>query len=298
MDYSFYAPVASRLKIDLLIKDECAELSRRRIRRLLDAGRIRVNGRVVRLASFVPSAGDFVEFDAESPAQKSPTDPVFDPDRVLLRRRGILVYNKPPQVSCQKSRTTELALDDAIRAAGHYVHLVHRLDKETSGVLVLSSDTHHLMEQFRLRRTTKCYLAVVNGLPSSDEFMVSNHLSRISPVDGLVRAVRSGGRQATTRFRVLARSDQFRVSLIECLPESGRSHQIRVHLADQGYGIIGDKKYLTTKARLESPHHLLHAWQLEICLMPGERPTNILAPLPDGFAKMVAKLFPKVEVLS
>jgi 23S rRNA pseudouridine1911/1915/1917 synthase len=183
----------------------------------------------------------------------------------------------------------------------HEYFLPHRIDKETSGVLLLTKDKEScadLVEQFAERSTEKRYLAITKGI-TPETFTVDAPLKRttLSEIElkMMVAPVASGGQPSLTEFRRLSVHGDF--SLVECLPHTGRQHQIRVHLESAGHPIVGDKlygmpedealrfyerKHLTpeAEARLILPRHALHAAQLRCtCPRTGKR-MEFEAPLP------------------
>ncbi len=223
----------------------------------------------------------------------------------------ILVINKPPGLSLATPRSDPQAAvlrileslpatdRDSLCPSQESLRLVHRLDVGTSGLVVLARDaeTHRqLTKEFGERRVEKTYLALVWGhlRPKEGAFDWSLGPDRR---DRRRMKVDPGGRPALTRYRAIA--DAPHVSLLELRPETGRTHQIRVHLAHAGHWIVGDDLYcgprhhaVSGKALREalSPNHLLlHAWKLK---MPGQGPALALeAPLPASFSRILATLF-------
>jgi 23S rRNA-/tRNA-specific pseudouridylate synthase len=137
----------------------------------------------------------------------------------------------------------------------------------------------------------KTYLALCYGIAKSKSFTERAYLSEIDKKSGDVKVVRSGGRTAVTHFRVLSESKELGVSLVACYPETGRSHQIRVHLQLNGLPIIGDKRYAGPSKRplppelaeLSSLHHFLHAYSLQFAPTAGDKQVVVKAPIPPRF---------------
>jgi len=225
---------------------------------------------------------------------------------ILYAEHGVIAFNKPPGLPSQA--TPDPAMPHVLSCLGAYLGslgrpvpqlvLVHRLDKETSGVILVAEGNERatwLAAQFRDRGVQKRYHAICHGLPPSDEFEVRSHLSEIDRRTGLVRTVRAGGRLAITRFRVLRRLPATGLSLIECQPLTGRSHQIRVHLAGQGFPIVGDKRYGLRQgsplppslAPLAARHHMLHAREIVFSPSPGILEVGIAAEYPPAFAELL-----------
>jgi len=164
---------------------------------------------------------------------------------------------------------------------------VHRLDKETSGCLVVAKNdiTHHgLSTQFADRTAEKVYLALVAGKLRKPNGVIEEKIGR-HPVHRqrmFASAVR--GRAAKTEYRVVRSSDQ--VSLVECRLHSGRTHQIRVHLHHLGHPVIGDKVY--SRAGKNLPRQMLHAWRLGFRHPRTQEWKNFEAGLPDDFNQAMA----------
>ncbi len=187
---------------------------------------------------------------------------------------------------------------------GEDLHLAHRLDRETSGVCVVARDAEanrHLKAAFKARETEKTYLAIVRGEPSFDETLVDAHIGddEASPIR-LKRCVHPDGQSARTRVRVVRRCGA--ISLLACVPETGRTHQIRVHLDHLGHPVLGDKVYGQPPevflrlyageplgelaAGLGHARHCLHAAALRIPHPDGGM-LAVESPLPVDFEEML-----------
>ncbi len=294
----------TRLDVYLLEAGGLA-LSRRKIRQVIDVGGVYVNKKRIRVASRAVQHGDHVrvEYSEAALKQLKGAAVAFRPDDLLLDQDGLFAVNKPPGMPSQATRDQSIMhvvpclvalMKEQGRTPAAPLVLVHRLDKETSGVLLVAANNNvatWLTEQFRERHVKKTYLAVCYNIPSWQEFTERSALSEIDKRSGDVRPVRAGGRSALTQFRVLARTHEHGVCLIECRPETGRSHQIRVHLAMNGFPIVGDKRYGTghrrelgpALAELSALHHLLHAYHLEFQPLPNAPRLKLSAPLPERF---------------
>jgi len=150
------------------------------------------------------------------------------------------------------------------------------------------------MELFKTRDVSKEYEAICYGVPSWTKHTERSYLSPIEKHTGVVRVVRSGGKTAITHFEVMAVDKKLGLSLIRCLPETGRSHQIRVHLAALGCPIVGDKVYGGAPSKLPeslqviaSRHHFLHARRLTFSPMTGSAPVTIEAPRPAAMIEFL-----------
>jgi 23S rRNA pseudouridine1911/1915/1917 synthase len=316
-------PAMSGMRLDVALVTAELGLSRRKIRAVIDAGGVYVNGRRIRIASRTVNRGDEirVEYNEQGLRTLKLARPEFAAADILYDDLDIVAVNKPPGMPAQATKDQSLmhvatclaAFDKARGASRRPYVLVHRLDKETSGVMLLATTNERatwLTDLFRDRKVGKTYWAVCHGIPAEREFSVRCHLSDIDKKTGDVRPVRSGGRLAVTAFRVLAAHAELQVSLVECRPETGRSHQIRVHLDMSGVPIVGDKRYgvkqrrrygadeggsadgplaalRTSLAELATVHHFLHAARLRLTPAPGHEPLELKAPMPDRMAKFI-----------
>jgi len=235
---------------------------------------------------------------------------------ILYDEHEVIAVNKPPGLPAQATRDPAMphvisCLEEYFRSRGQAAPplvLVHRLDKETSGVILLARGNERatwLSGQFRGREVRKCYHALCHGLPAADDFEVRSYLSEIDRKTGRVRTVRSGGQPAVTHFHVLRRAPGPGLSLIACEPHTGRSHQIRVHLAEQGFPIVGDKFYGAPPvqplpadlASLAAAHHLLHSCEITFTPAPGQSVVTVQAAYPPKFAELVRRVFPGGQIL-
>jgi len=278
-------------RVDRFLADR-TQLSRSAIQRLARDGHVRVAGRSVepaykvrtgeRLTVDVPEAEPALSLDAEHIA--------ID---VLYEDEDVLVVNKPAGLVVHpayghRSGTLVNAIVGRIKAEtgrdAARPGIVHRLDKDTSGVMIVAkTDIAHLAlsRQLQAKRFTKEYVALVYGDPGAQEAVVDAPVLR-DPDDRRRMVVRQTGREAVTRFARIATygSANARQSLLHVRPETGRTHQIRVHLAFARLPIVGDPVYGRTGDRSDLGRQWLHAWRLTVRLPhAGERAfTAPLAP--------------------
>lgn len=293
-------------RLDVFLVEAGLPLSRRKTRQVIDVGGVYVNKKRVRMASRAVRMGDSVrvEYSEEGLRKLRAPDLGLKPESILFESHQVVAINKPPGMPAQATRDQSIqhavvcleALDKTRGVRGRKYILVHRLDKDTSGVLLIADGSQRatwLTDRFRERDVDKTYLAVCFGIPAQERFVERSPLSLIDKKTGDVRAVRSGGRSAVTHFEVISTNPELGVSLIRCKPETGRSHQIRVHLQINGLPIVGDKRYTTPEVRAKGPaawpsalaelttvHHFLHAQSLRFQPAPGEAEVTISAPLP------------------
>lgn len=279
--------------------------SRRRIRRLIDAGAVYVDGKRVRVASRKLRPSTRVEIYLRRAPSTSPP-PEIGPRHVLYEDADLIAVDKPSGMAAQAT------VDDAVHdlfaqlrrflaerdGAAPYLALHHRLDRGTSGVMLFARErraNRPLAEAFAEQRVRKVYHALsasASPLPRSGAWTVKNRLSSLREVaDGPRRvvAVEAGGRPAETEFRPL---QWFPGAVwIEAVPKTGRTHQIRVHLADSGFPVLGDARYgIGAAPRIPAPRLMLHAVSVTLAHPITGEALCIESPLPDDFRDEVRVL--------
>ena len=168
--------------------------------------------------------------------------------------------------------------------------IVHRIDKDTSGLLVVAknNDSHiFLSEQIKERKANRRYAALLNGIIKEDG-TVNKPIAR-HPNDRKKMAIVMGGREAVTHYHVLKQYTQG-YTLAECVLETGRTHQIRVHMASLGHSVVGDKVYGIKKEKFNLQGQLLHARTLGFIHPRTGEYMEFSAPIPDYFEKVLNKL--------
>lgn len=168
--------------------------------------------------------------------------------------------------------------------------IVHRLDKDTSGLLIVAkNDKAHLKisEQIQNRQVKKTYLALVRGVISENEATIKMPIGR-SIKDRKKMAVTKNGKEAITHFKVLERFTGY--TYLEVRIETGRTHQIRVHMAEIGHPVVGDMVYSNGKNEFGIEGQMLHAYKLDFKHPVTEKEMNLEAPLPDYFVNVLKQL--------
>jgi 23S rRNA pseudouridine1911/1915/1917 synthase len=240
-----------------------------------------------------PAAGSAGEMPA---AQSIPLAILFENDQVVVidKPQGMVVHPG----SGNRSGTLVNALlahrgglAEAFGGREARPGIVHRLDKDTSGVIITATNPaahEHLAHQFRDRRVRKLYLAVVRGAPRGDAGRVDGGIARSRRDRKRFAPVAAGGRRAVTDWRVLRRWDGF--SLVLLAPRTGRTHQLRVHLKLLGSPVLGDPLYGGKDARFPDATLMLHAWKLRIVLPGDSAARDFRAPLPERFKALLRDL--------
>jgi 23S rRNA pseudouridine1911/1915/1917 synthase len=281
-------------RLDRLLAQRIPELSRTRIQHLIRSGMVIVNGDPVSRPGHRLAGGEQVVIAI--PEARPPTlKPEAIPLDILYEDDDLIVVNKPsgmvvhPAAGHSQGTLVHAILAHApdIRGVGGEARpgVVHRLDKETSGLILFAKhDLAHryLQRLFKEREIQKTYLAIVDGRPATATGRVEAAIGRDPKERKRMSVVRSArGREAVTLFKIVeAFADH---SLLEAKPETGRTHQIRVHLAFLGCPVVGDRVYGQRKPTLPVARQMLHAWKARLVL-PGEKePREFEAPVPLDF---------------
>jgi 23S rRNA pseudouridine1911/1915/1917 synthase len=281
----------AKIRLDRFLANKLPEYSRSRLQQLVRTGFVRLNGATTRPRHLVRS-GDKIEL-TEAPLEKIDNQPEPIPLEVLFEDKDIIVINKPPGLVVhpgaghRQHTLVNALLSHCPTLSGiggkERPGIVHRLDKETSGCLVVAkNDWAHreLSRQFAERRVEKIYLALVAGKLRKEAGVIEEKIGR-HPVHRQRMSVASArGRPAKTDYRIVCSGDQ--ASLVECRLYSGRTHQIRVHLHHLGHPVLGDKVYAAHLAK-NFPRHMLHAWKLGFRHPCSGESKSFEAPLPDDF---------------
>src|SRR6266566_289086 len=281
----------ANVRLDRFLAKQLPEYSRSRLQQLIRAGFVLLNGATTRPRQLVRS-GDKVEL-TEPPLEKIESQPEPIPLEILFEDNDLIVINKPaglvvhPGAGHRQHTLVNALLNHCTTLSGiggkERPGIVHRLDKETSGCLVVAkNDMAHreLSKQFATRTVEKIYLALVAGKLRKPTGVIEENIGR-HPVQRKRMSVSSKrGRAAKTEYRVIRSSAQ--ASLVECRLHSGRTHQIRVHLHHLGHAVLGDKVYAPRFAK-NFPRQMLHAWKLGFRHPRTGEWKTFEAPLPDDF---------------
>ena len=297
-----FAIEAGEARLDaFLAAQEELGLSRSYVKKLIEDGHVSVTGKVAAKAGQIVRAGDEIRVGVPDPepvslaAEAIPLDVVYeDEDLVVVNKpRGLVVH---PAVGHWSGTLVNALLDhvEDLEGIGGEMRpgIVHRLDKETTGLLVVAkNDTahHSLSEQIRLRTVKREYWAIVHGSPKSESGRIEAPIGR-HPGDRKRMAVNlKNGRDAVTSFKVLERF-KAAYTLVSCRLETGRTHQIRVHMLYIGHPVVGDPVYGTRKAHLGMTAQALHARVLGFTHPRTGEWMEFTAPPPDDFNQALAQL--------
>lgn len=299
--FSISAAQADRL--DKFLVAHLTDFSRSRLQALIRDGFVKVDGKVITKTGTVLTANQKVEINLPAP-EPSDLIPEEIPLSIVFENNDLMVINKPagmvvhPAAGHATGTLVHAALAHAPELEGiggeRRPGIVHRLDKDTSGlILVAKNDRAHrwLQDQFRLRKVKKVYLALVDGFPPTPNGRIEASIGR-DPEHRKKMAIVSPqkGRDAVTEYHTVETYQQH--TLIEAHPLTGRTHQIRLHLAFLGCPIVGDTIYGYHKSTLDLQRHFLHAARLTIQL-PGETQIRTFeAALPVELQQILSTLKP------
>jgi len=297
-EFEFTADEAGE-RLDKVLVASLEELSRTQIQALIRDGLVTVDGQTSK-ASYRTEGGERILVRVPIPEDESPPQPEAIPLDVRYEDDAIAVVDKPAGMVVHPSYGhTSGTLVNAVLArwpqtAGFgepdRAGIVHRLDKDTSGVIVIAKTPDALDDlraQFQARTVHKRYLALVEGIPDTPDGIIDAPIGR-DPNQRKRMAVAHDGREAVTEFHLLeVYADH---SLLEVLPKTGRTHQIRVHMAFLGHPVVGDTVYGRRKQRVRLKRHFLHAAAITL-VSPGTGATiTVEAPLPVGLQNTLDKL--------
>ncbi|KRL85456.1 RluA family pseudouridine synthase [Lacticaseibacillus pantheris] len=285
-----------RGRIDRVITDHFADVTRSQADKWLHLGLVTVNGKTVK-ASYKVAEDDQLLIAAPEPTvlsarpQDIPLDIVYEDDDVLVvnKPQGMVVHPAPGHpdgtlVNGLMYHTTLSPINGVLRPG-----IVHRIDKDTSGLLMVAKTAlahQGLAAQLKDKTTTREYLAIVHGNIKEDTGTIDAPLGR-DPKDRKKHAVVAGGRHAVTHFAVVERFGTY--TLVRCRLETGRTHQIRVHMAYIKHPVAGDPLY-GPKHTLPGNGQYLHAATLGFTHPVTGKRLEFAAPLPDYFEAMLVRL--------
>ena len=289
-------------RLDTWLVQMCEGFSRNRIQGLVDAGFVKIDGAPAAKSGVKPPPGAQVEVFVPPPVPAVP-EPEDIPLSVLFEDGDILVIDKPAGlvvhpapghftgtlVNALLHHCPDLSGIGGVARPG----IVHRLDQDTSGVMIVAKSekamralTCAFASHSHVRKT---YLAVVHGTPAPLEGRIENRMARDPNNRKKMAIVERNGKTAVTNYRTLSAGPR---SLVECVIETGRTHQIRVHMASLGCPIVGDAVYGRPgwDRQLVPPpaRQLLHAWKLSLKHPVTREPLSFEAPPPPDFSPFIA----------
>ena len=287
------------LRLDKAISMKDSSLSRVAVQRMIDEGNILVNEKATK-TSYKLKLEDIVTIIKEEPkeveikAEDIPLDVVYEDNDILVvnKQKGLVVHPGNGNPDGTLVNAIMARCKDSLSGIGGEIRpgIVHRIDKDTSGLLIIAkNDASHInvSEQIKNHEVKKTYIALVRGVVKENQATINMPIAR-STKDRTKMAVSKTGKEAITHIKVLERFDGY--TLLEVNIETGRTHQIRVHLSQIGYPIVGDFVYSNGRNPFGVEGQMLHSAKLEFVHPTTGKKMNLEAKLPEYFEEVLKKL--------
>lgn len=285
-------------RVDKYVAEYVPSLSRSRIQQLIEEGLLTINGEAVKVSQRVKRGDEVVlhlppDGEESLVPQPMPLIVVYEDADLLVvdKPAGLVVHPAPGHrqgtlVNALLARYPDLPVDETSRPG-----IVHRLDKDTSGLIIVAKHEQargELQRQFKAGAVDKVYLALVEGIVEPEQGIIEAPLGR-DPRDRKRMAVVPGrGRAAVTEYGVLEQVGDR--TLLEVRPRTGRTHQVRVHLAFIGHPVVGDRVYGHRKQPLRTERQFLHAHGLRFRLPSSGEPIELVSELPEDLSAVLDAL--------
>jgi 23S rRNA pseudouridine1911/1915/1917 synthase len=305
------------VRLDKYLKKEINDISREKIIHCIKEGKIKIEGKDKTKPSYILKGGEKILLNIsdflnsiKAPLSIEP-QPLSPEPEILYEDKNLLIINKPagiivhptvnninnPSIAgwlLEKYPFVSNVGEDKLRPG-----IVHRLDKETSGVLILAKNNRvfdYFKNLFKKKKIKKKYIALVRGEIKKQQGIIDFPLirSKKSPIKRKIVVKKNKGKIALTRYKVLKLYQGY--TLLEIFLETGRTHQIRVHLASIGFPVVGDKMYgkLKKTGKLHLSRHFLHAQEISFVSFDGEL-LKIESSLPKDLKQILKQLKPKID---
>ena len=286
-------------RLDKIVSKLEEKLSREAIQRMIKNGKILVNGKLQK-PSYKTAVDDVITIEEELPQeidlkpQEMPLDIIYEDNDILIinKEKGIVVHPGNGNIDGTLANAVMALCKGSLSGIGGKIRpgIVHRIDKDTSGLIIIAkNDNAHinLSKQIQNREVKKTYIALVRGNVKENEATINMPIGR-STKDRKKMAVTKTGKEAITHFKVLKRYLEY--TLLEVNIETGRTHQIRVHLSQIGYPIVGDEVYSNGKNPFNVKGQMLHAAKLTFKHPTTNKEVTFEAPLPKYFIEVLERL--------
>ena len=289
-------------RLDVFLSEQMEDLTRSRIKKLIEDGQVSVNGKVLSKAGADIKIGDEVTIEIPDAVEYC-LQPENIPIEIVYQDKDFAVVNKPKGMTVHVGNGVEsgtlvnalLYALDSLSGIGGVLRpgIVHRIDKDTTGLLVVAkNDKAHvsLAGQIAQKTCRRTYFALLEGNLKTDSGRVVTDIGR-HPTDRLKMAVLPDGKGkiAVTDYEVVARfGAEFTLCKFDL--QTGRTHQIRVHAKHLGHPVAGDPVYGYKKQKIKADGQLLHAWRLQLTHPTTGEEMVFTAPLPTDFAEILQKL--------
>ncbi len=283
MEWVVKATEAGQKLVNFLKNKLSSDYSARQIKRGIENNLCRVNQRLEHFASVALTKGDLVTFDSEALGNRLKTIFNFSIQDIIYENHELLIYNKPAGFASDGEE-----IKRAFQAYSRGWELLHRLDRDTSGLLMFTKGAlfrEKMVAAFKAHAVEKTYLAIVDGIPKHTSGLIDNYIGKIHEYEGQVlwgATPPHQGHHAVTAWELLKKGQE--ACLLKCYPKTGRTHQIRVHLSELGHPILGDKQYARMmRCRYPATRCLLHAYALSFTHPTLQQKMHFQAPLPEDF---------------
>ena len=286
-------------RIDKYIAKCLPDLSRVMVQKLIEEKQILVNEKSVK-TSYTVQKGDKITItipeakETTLKPQDIPLDIVYEDDDILVvnKAKGMVVHPAAGNPEGTLVNAVMAHCKGNLSGIGGELRpgIVHRLDKDTSGLLIVAkNDKAHIQmsKQIQDREVKKIYIALVRGIISENEATINMPIGR-SMQDRKKMEVTKKGKEAITHFQVLERFDKY--TLLKVKIDTGRTHQIRVHMAEIGHPVVGDMLYSNGKNEFGVEGQMLHATSLDFKHPVTQKPLHLEAPLPEYFEEVLKQL--------
>lgn len=287
------------VRLDAYIAGRKEKISRTMIQKLIEDGNILVNGSK-RKISYKIQNGDIIELNIPEAqeiglkAQAIPLDIVYEDEDIIVvnKQKGMVVHPANGNPDGTLVNAIMAKCKGSLSGIGGEIRpgIVHRLDKDTSGLIIVAkNDEAHIKisNQIKNREVRKIYIALVRGNIGENVATINMPIGR-STKDRKKMAVRKDGKEAITHFKVLKRYGNY--TLLEIKIDTGRTHQIRVHMAEIGHPVVGDAVYSSGKNEFGIEGQMLHAKSLDFKHPITQKQMHVEAELPGYFKQVLDKL--------
>lgn len=292
------------IRLDKIISTKYSELSRTMIQKLIEEKKVLVNGKTQK-ASYKTNIKDEIQVEEievkeiELKPQEIPLEIIYEDSDIIVvnKQKGLVVHPANGNPDGTLVNAIMAICKESLSGIGGKLRpgIVHRLDKDTSGIIIIAkNDKSHmnLSEQIKNHEVKKTYIALVRGIIKEDNATIDMPIDRSSK-DRKKMAVSKNGRNAITHFKVLKRYKEY--TLLEINIETGRTHQIRVHMSYIGYPIVGDVVYSNGKNPFGVTGQMLHAKKLEFKHPVTQQEMMLEAPIPEYFESILNKINNNME---
>lgn len=296
--------IESSIRLDSWISQTIADLSRNRAQKLIEQGAVQVNGKRCEQKKALVGLGDRIQIDIPEVTAYSltpesiPLDILYEDNQMLLINKpaGMVVHPAPGHDTGTLVHALLFHCKEQLTGVGGVQRpgIVHRLDKNTTGVMVIAKTDvalHSLQRQIQEKTAQREYIGIVNGAPKAEQGTINQPIGRHPKHRkkmGIV-PLEAGGRSAITHWKTLERLGNY--TLVQFQLDTGRTHQIRVHSAQMGHSIVGDPDYGSGKSpNIKLPGQALHAFRLTLAHPITQATIVGEAPLPERMEKLLARL--------